>query len=532
LLNFATRADEGSKGVFEREVFAALKTEQFLISADHYLCRWSLGSKELEFLARYVATRPYRIDTLWNAHFPVLVNAVVDKIFDLDVHFHKLQRHFEGKELFEEDGISENEDISHEILRLEYVRKLCHRASGETISGRRPQPLTSPIFRLNVLVAAIYLGKPYIARGYIEKLDLSDLLSIQQTHRGSWGTPLLAAIQMGNLNLIHQLLELVPTITTMDDLNTTLTYFRSAVRADSSKKIVTMLLTPQIKHLHRSYDYVEIIRLAIELGKPDVADILVDYFYTTTSCNRIPTKDAKSDLRKVVQEACKCGPESFAVRLLDMGMEINVPEGWSTRILSDLARLACEGGQKEVLEVLIQRGAVTTGDLFSHDLFEAAVRGGHVNVIRVLIHAGITLRPIQALKLLRKAAPRPCSAEAIWYLLHQNVIFIDQPERVFLAANTNLAQLVTVAVRCANIGFVEALFRYGVPLDDEAFYADQDLPVPMVTAIAFSQKRVIERLKELGVAEADPLQSIAERHFRNGTYPCDPPEPLKWNEIY
>jgi hypothetical protein len=42
---------------------------------------------------------------------------------------------------------------------------------------------------------------------------------------------------------------------------------------------------------------------------------------------------------------------------------------------------------------------------------------------------------------------------------------------------------------------------------------------------------VIERLKELGVTEADPLQSIAERHFRNGTYPCDPPK-LKFNEIY
>jgi hypothetical protein len=504
-----------------------LKTEQYLTSEDKYLHRWDWDTKALDFLARYVATRPYRPDTIWNAHFPVLINAVVDKIFDLDVYFHKLQRHFEEKELSEGDKLSENEIISHDILRSEYLRKLCYHASAETILEQRPKPLTNPIFRLNVLVAAIYLDKSYIARGYIEKLDLPDLLLIRQPYCGSWGSPLLAAIQMGNLNLIHQLLEVVPTITTMHGLEPTLTYFRSAVRAYPSKKIVTMLLTPQIKRFHRSYDYVEIILLAIELGKPDVADILVDYFYTTTSSNRIPTEDAKSDLRKVVKEACKRGPESFAVRLLDMGMEVNVTGNYYGRDFSDLARLACEGGQEGVLQVLIQRGAITTGDLFGHDLFEAAVRGGHVNVIRVLINAGITLRPIQALKLLRQAAPRPNSAEAIWYLLHQNVIFIDQPERVFLVAQANLAQLVTEAVRCANIGFVEALFRYGVPLDDEAFYADQDLPVPMVTAIAFSQKRVIERLKELGVAEADPLQSIAERHFRNGTYPCDPPEPLK-----
>jgi hypothetical protein len=70
---------------------------------------------------------------------------------------------------------------------------------------------------------------------------------------------------------------------------------------------------------------------------------------------------------------------------------------------------------------------------------------------------------------------------------------------------------------------LETLAHYGVSLGVEGYYARADCPLPIIAARAFSQASTVQALLNLGVKDADPMQSMLTLEFASTKHPRDLP---------
>ncbi|KAF2871172.1 hypothetical protein BDV95DRAFT_607443 [Massariosphaeria phaeospora] len=436
-----------------------LAKEKFLTSDSPPLCQHaSLDDDMIEFLTRYIATKPYEDNAESNDLFPAFINTIVDKIMELDCR----------------SGDAEKVRYGHIRTLFHRIAKRVHLNGGPILDRA---PLRSPWE--SVLVAAIYLdNRTVIAKLMTMKRFLSLENKSEVSHRA-----LMAAVWMENLDLTRTLLER-GAWPAREEASIYRSCFDTAVQASNAEEVVPMLLDACECRPNR---VTMAIPLAFELGKLAVA---------TSLC-------------------------SFSNR--------------------DLTLALCENGWQHGLEELRHQGfqpalCMSHMTITRHDYYMAAAQGGHVSSARMLLEAGEKLTQVQGLSLLLHAAPTPRATEVIRYLLDCGAIRVDQRnEYDEQVANTRVAYCMMLAAQRGNIGFIEALVRHGVPVDDEddeEFYKDDDVPPPIIAAMAFRQTETVVALKRLGARDRDPMDSIIARHFESGKYPCDPETVSNSNTTY
>lgn len=474
--------------IFEREIFTSMAEYEDFAEADLVdpirFREDDWDDFTIEVFGRFIVRRPYLLETSFSRSFPAVVNKVVDEILEL-----------EGK------------DVEDRSLRIRYLKTLCRCAYDSSVDST----LSYEAYEDNhVLIAAIYLGKIEIFDHILARRKRP----LTNFHSKFWGRLLHAATRTGNLQLIFRVL---PQGVRPDNVT-----LEAAICSDNAEELVPILLEARRQeHYPLRRQFV----LAMELQKQDVAHILLDFYMGDTRYFIISSPFFSNLIVELLVESFKASMDEVVFRLLRLW---DGAHAWweDKRHHSKLAFEACNYGHGHILQMLIERGARINGQMYEHPVFMAAVKGADVRCIKALLDAGEMLNDVQAVKALREAAPRPRSSEVVWFLLHRGAIKISQLDKGFTVTGTHTAHLITAAVQYGNIEFVKALVHYGVPVNNEDFYAQQDCPSPRVTAIAFRQTKMIEALKALGAKEVDPMDSIVARHFRSGHFPCDPPPPL------
>ncbi|KAF1849469.1 uncharacterized protein K460DRAFT_404690 [Cucurbitaria berberidis CBS 394.84] len=487
--------------VFEIETFSILEKSLFLIRAPK--SRWRAKDSTWEdyhsiALARYVIRKPYEANVFPLDHFPALINAVVDKVLELE-------------------GIDQN----NELVRKRYILTLCRATGRSAIFGQcRTDPYPESLLRDHVLVASIYLSKSVVVEEVLHLLDSNDrTLHMRSAESEFWGRPLLAAVRTENVPLVCRLLDL-GVHHHLEDSDHADLYFKAAVHTKRAKEILSLFRWHQHGPLRREDALHDTIRYSIEVGNLDVANMMLDFHQAIPHCSM------GSALQAALRIACGQGLDHVVTRLLDLGLNVN-GDGYIWNREEDPAYLACAAGHASTLDILIKNGADSHWSMEEHVLMAVAVKAGHTGVLRILVDAGESLHPLQAFSILDQAAPRPQSSECIWYLLQRGTINLKDLIQGARTRGFHFAHIMTSAAIYGNAEFIEAMFRFGIPIDDNEvlFYTNQDCALPIVAATAYRQTTTVETLKQLGAQEVDPTKSIIARHFQSGLFPSDPPRP-------
>ena len=502
--------------VFEREVLPLLEKRHFLTEPRRWVPRkadWN--DHHTVSLARYVSYKPYEEGVSRWTHFPAFINAVVDHI----MHLEGLRQELQDKEQ----------------TRERYIRILCRGADKAAIF-RKLETTSDPdsIFVGNVLVAAIRVGASTAIEQMLGLFEVDWSLHRRFTESDIWGHPLVAAIQTESVSVVGRVLGIYKSNGKLQESGLIRSCLEAAVRTEQASNVFTILCQGRNSFLLSPHDCDTAIRAALLVGKVDLANMILDFHSADRSDQPSqPSWKARDLLRDSMREACSQGFDGILVRLLDLGMDANHSLHWRLSQNERPVNLACAAGHASTLEILISRGANVdecAGE--RHDLIEAAVKGGHTGVLRVFIDGGQRLYPSQAHRILDQAAPHPKSAECIWYLLHKGIINVQDLYKGARSRAVPVANIMVSAAIHGNVSFIEALARFGVPIDDRnaPFYEEQDCATPLVAAAAFRQTAMVEALRELGAQEVDWKKSIIARHFYSGVLPCDPPqiEDTRW----
>lgn len=461
------------------------------------------------FLARYVATRPYPATDAWNAHFPALLNSLVDHIISLERPPHAARR------------------------RTLYLETLCRRTSPDTFTRRSPSPVTNLCFNSHLLLAATHVRAVVI----VDSLLAQTILPAMRSE--FWGRPLNAAIRAEDTALVRRFLARGAQWKGERGAS----WVEDVVQARNALEILEVFWEQRSNVWQRDVfweqrgnrwqrctrwkrgdvmtDWYEeaggAVQLAVQLGKEDVAHALLNRRGCMVPLGGFGGQTA-------LLTACTKGMCRLAERLLGGYV---VPR--------KLALAAFESPDGDVLDMLLRKEALQIGPLFERDMLLEAAKKGCVRLFRHFLEDGRKLKEVLSLEILSVTAPTSRGAEVLWYLLHRRAIDLTTLDSVSNLLGLTVANCVTTAAQRGNIEWLEAVGRHGLSLDDSDFYTQADCPLPIVAAKAFRQHETVEALKELGVADADPLDSVIARHFVSGRYPCDPPpfkEGLKENNPY
>ncbi|KAF2686818.1 hypothetical protein K458DRAFT_485967 [Lentithecium fluviatile CBS 122367] len=477
--------------VFEWEVFMIWHEQRFLIDYRVSLCPVLLAHRDApEIFARYISRLPRHYSS-WCLHFPALINRIVDIIIQLDrptgaVNIHAVRDH--------------------------HIRALCHRANLRSLAYAETGRISRQPFRNHLLLSAICLQKKLIMEELtLLKFDLSDVESEY------WSKPLNAAIRSGNAALVRIFIRQEPHFRN-DKKNWS--YVEDAVRSTNTLEILPMLLRQEGYHgtYETFHSFERAFKRAIKLDKEQVADMLLD-----THRGLFGHGCFGYSLRSALVEACKRDMHRLVPRLIDAGGYLR--EGrWTGPKLCDLLFTAHEAGHESVVEVLVGKTEILRNRNLKHEYLANAAISGNVIMLQILLDAGATITAIPVMNVLAELAPRPQAVEAVLYLLDR--VTIEELSRAEYCVGFSLADCMMAAAQQGNTKFLIALAYYGVPLEDYdgyGFYINADCPPPIVAAKAFKQAETVEALKEIGVSDMDPMQSIIARHFKSGRYPCDPP---------
>ncbi|KAJ4293370.1 hypothetical protein N0V90_008652 [Kalmusia sp. IMI 367209] len=481
---------------FANEISTLLEESNFLAEDDEHLPPgfFQHPNKTL-FLARFVLTRPYEYREDNKVLFPCLINNIIDRIMELERPLADVEKH-----------------------RARFVTVLCRNVKEECLTWKRT--VAKRPFTDHLLVAAVYLGK----FGLVNRLMLqkSDPLDI---HSEYWGHLINAAIQIENLSLIKCLIQLE---TKQKSNDRDASFQQNTDRTSKAFDVVNLLLEQTRKH-ERVVEWRHGISLclAIELDRFDVANKLINTYY-----GHIRRSVQEEPLFKALCMADDKGLRGL-VRLILRKERYFYHASWNGRKhelaskRDKLIHVACKEGLETVLSCLLEphfESEISKG----FDYVVTATIAGRIGIIHVLWDTNflseiLPLEIEESLKILTEAAPRPQSTEIVFFLLEYKVIKLSRLHPVRSEANFQLVHCITGAAQRGNIGFLKAVAHYGIPLDDEEYYAYVDCPLPIIAAKAFRQTDTVETLLSLGVTDADPMKSMLADQFENGHYPTDAP---------
>lgn len=474
--------------LFDREILRAFARTELLDDCDF---GWNRRASKNDFLARYLLQRPHTLNTPSNGNSAALMNYVVDEVMKYD-----------------DDGGSEQ-------LRYQYLKMLCVKVCARqyisyTVYRKTTRLVSSVDPRYDVIIAAIYLEKFFV----VERMLEDEQMDVAEVKSEIFGTPLHAAVEMGRHDLVRVLLQRGADIN-MERPGKIGSLLEEGIRTQD-EKMVRLLLEPRYGYTTCGRAFEKAIVLSLRFNQPGVAHLLLER-------NKHKLSECQYVLQDGLLAACRHGMIEIVELLLDHGGNVNEradPAGEVGTI-----EQAVWTGQEEVLLLLLARGANPYGRESGNGSMCAAAWGGHIGAVRILLDAGVQLKPRQWGRVLWRAAPRVGSAEMVRLLLDRGLVELNKLDDGPQSAESYLVELVALACQQGNVGFVEALAQHGFTMNDESVYARQDLPPPIILAMAFRQDHLVQALRELGVEEVDPLDSMIGKDFASGKFPCDPPAP-------
>lgn len=476
--------------LFDREILRAFARTEILNDHDF---RWNWGASHYDFLARYLLQRPQTENTPPNGNFAALVNYVVDELMRYD----------------------DDDDGESEQVRYQYLKTLCARASAQQYITYSNFPKTTRLVssvenRYHVIIAAIYLEKFFV----VDCMLKDEQMDVAKVQSEIFGTPLHAAVQMGHHDLVRMLLQRGANVD-MGRPGKVGSLLEAAI-GNQDEKMVRLLLEPHFGYTTYGRAFEENIVMSLNSNQPDLAHLLLER-------NKTKLSECQYVLKRGLPTACRHGLIEIVRLLLDHGGNVD-ERGDPGGEVSSIEQAAWTG-QEEVLLLLLARGANPHGRESGSDSMCAAAWGGYIGAVRILLDAGVQLKPSQWAGVLWRAAPRVGSAGIVRLLLDRGIVELSKLDNNPQSTESYLVDLVALACQQGNVGFVQALAQHGFTMNDESLYARHDLPPPTVLAMAFRQNHLVQALRELGVGEVDPLDSMIGKDFANGKYPCDPPAP-------
>ncbi|KAF2203636.1 ankyrin [Delitschia confertaspora ATCC 74209] len=484
---------------FDQETLAAWARTHLLDtfpvdSASGIDCSPNSGSL-IDFLTRYFSLRPHPGIT-----FATLLNDVVDFFVDQ-----------------EPQGIREQ-------LRFQYMKTLL----GVTGAGAAIHCLhfikTSPISQIDIqdthfyiFVASIYLKKLDVFRRMIDGAGL-DILS---NYRASlWGTPLHAALAIGDLDTVRMLLNrgalqgrhhFAPNGLERSAV-------KDAILLNADIEMIRLLIDPAYGYTASEegpHHFGDELREAVKQGRQDIGILLLSHLTVNDTGNR-------DHLAHTLRFACEKGMTELVECFLEHGYSPNdITPSYGSCIFTQ----AVWRGQEDLVRLLLSRGADPYGKPHPRSM-RAVAWSGHVGIARALLDAGVKHDPSEWSDILQIAAQRPSSVGFIRLLLERHVLeFASDPKNEWYGI---LAEAMLLACQQGNIQCIRVLFDHGVPLDDIHLYEQViELPVPIVAAMAFGQDTAVQALKQLGAQNRDPIESIWAEKWTNGEIPMDPVTQLR-----
>lgn len=457
------------------------------------------------FLARYVLTQagkypnphdeyPYHV-----GHIPDVVNRVVDEII-----------------LYE--GITK----AIPQVRARYTTTLCALLTDVHFLDYRKAATLGVLFQSHLLVAAIYLNSLALVRNLLTSNE-----SLERVRSTLWGCPLQAAAYIGDVTLMRRLLQRRASWSTSGRRLEGRTLLDEIVRAPNASEIATVIVgmkapSPFMGRNIPWREHGEALCLAIELGKFDVAMMLLkadlshhndgpDKFRITYNALMMAAEKGRAD---VVH-----GIVAFATFEYDM-----------------LVEKACKEGHEALLRILVER-RVALGEKTRwlwYTCMTKSARAGHVACVRTLLNMGVVpgyaLHGAISLKFLAETSAFPQSTEVLRFLFESGTMDIDPLRQDGFNAGYSLVHCIVGAAQRGNTGFLEVMASQGISLGDKRYYDAADCALPIIAAKAFRQADTVKALLEMGVADADPLESRFAPQFLSGEYPCDPPPFLGIND--
>ncbi|KAJ4291648.1 hypothetical protein N0V90_009543 [Kalmusia sp. IMI 367209] len=464
--------------VFEWEVFLILEKHSFLIrNESRPSSQFDLHPEYAIFVSRYVFLRPYPEGAHWNDHFPALINGVVDEIIQLKPRISNTDR-----------------------VRARYIDILCRKASLHLLVSKRIKDISRRNFKEHLIVAATYIRELSVL---VELLCLDTNLS--QTYSDYWGYPMKAAVATEDTNLVRSFMLHGATFDHPG-------WLKDVVRVRNATQLLSIFITQQkLQSVSQTSirDFANAVIYAVELYKEDVAISLLN-----TQRDTFGHGSWAYYFRNVLLEACKRGMKELLHLFIEAGAYIN-GNRWTGVNLRKLITTTCEAGKVGVLQILFEKTKSLKDAIPPSEFILPSAKAGHIEILRFLLDAGGKLDAISAMKLLAHVAPWPPNSDAIWYILNRKAIDLQELLKVEEHVGFGVAHCMMVAAQRGNFELLEALARYGVPLDDHEFYAKAGCPLPIVIAETFGQKRTVGALKELVCAIQ--LESYGQDQNRKGT---------------
>lgn len=286
-----------------------------------------------------------------------------------------------------------------------------------------------------------------------------------------------------------------------------------------NKKIVSLLLKPELRLPDDESEYFRAILSAVRIGRSDLIDQLLQITGRTLS-------DYEYLREAMLWEAVYHNQEGIVRLLLDHGANPNhmlYPDMMPRYPLHVAAML----GHDRLVHMLLEDGADMYVDDLGHMPIIYAARAGQVEVIKVLVRHGEKFEHA-----LSPAASRG-QVHLIKYLLHIGVDIHYRESGHLVGVGL---QALFSAILCKNLAIISLLAAAGVPLnnDDTDIYED-----PIWAAKAHGGEWVLKHLLSLGAEDrdypgdkqvADPDCLIYERLGRGL---CDVnPTTWKWQGKY
>ncbi|KAK0105371.1 hypothetical protein ONS95_004253 [Cadophora gregata] len=404
----------------------------------------------------------------------VLYRALADgkRKHNLSAHLHRiLEELFPGQDYFS--------DVYQDALRS-LVTTAVYQDYGDAhivdlIDSRKsPMVLDSSTFRRDCLRAAAVLG-------VIDKFNEVILDAASSEHQRQSGDgmasvfckgPLVYAAIGGHLLLIARILDAREAASYTSDLSEVHFAFRAAITGGFTH-IVELLLDRC-----ETDSYMRLTRFAAQANQARIFHIL---------CERLQTP--LDDFRSLCH-AARHGHINFVKMCLTNGANVNANATSVNKMWQQESPLflACSGGYRDVVQLLLDHGAMVTDYMERWSSLSRAASHGHYEIVQDLLAAGSIPVHNYAWSPLM-AAVRNGQARSVEVLLDSGMELWYKNQALETAAERGYDTVVRLLVqRGANID-----------------YDGKSATFPMIAAMLYCQPHIVRTLLELGAKLAGPF---------------------------
>lgn len=215
--------------------------------------------------------------------------------------------------------------------------------------------------------------------------------------------------------------------------------------------------------------------------------------------------------RRIFILAAYNGHEKIVDMMLQAGVDVNSLS--TIHGCPSALQLASVRGHANVTRLLLERGADRDfiGDFKHLDALTCGATRGYVEVVQVLLDYGADINQRMKGRYLLDRVRVRGQSHMLSFLLQKGAD-LDLP---LVDYEISLGEhLLLRAVRRRELAIVRVLVQAGVPPNNMNQLID-----PVLNAMAYGQKRILQELLALGGKEFDPMENCWAEDFKCGTYP-------------